>query len=75
MQQARYAYSRSALPVHVFQAGRSLGSTGTLRHWPDHARVVAAETVEDADHLGIIHHPQLCEKVKERMLATDLATG
>lgn len=75
VQAARYAYARSPLPLHVFLADSSLRREETLRNWADHAPVVSAEVLPQADHLDIVRHPALCASLKGLLREADAAHG
>jgi len=58
-QGARYVHPPAAVPVHVFQAERSLGAPGTLRDWGALGPVVSTQVIAGTGHLDIIRSPQL----------------
>ena len=75
VQAVKYGYERSPLPLHVFLADSSLRRSGTLRNWADHAPVVSAEVLSQADHLDIIRHPALCTSLKGLLREADAVHG
>lgn len=75
VQAARYTCARSPLPLHVFLADSSLRREETLRNWADHAPVVSAEVLPQADHLDIVRHPALCASLKALLRGADAAHG
>jgi hypothetical protein len=71
VQGSRYAYPRSATPVHVFHAEKSLRETGVLRAWADCAPVVSTTIVPSANHLDIIRHPALMANLRQCLAQAD----
>ena len=71
VQGSRYAYPRSATPVHVFHAEKSLQATGVLRDWAGCAPVVSTTIVPSANHLDIIRHPALMANLRQFLEQAD----
>ncbi len=73
MRQARMHFGVQDLAVHAVQAEASLHRTPALRDWRAHARVVAHDVIEGADHLSVIRHPVFCERLRTRLDALEPA--
>ncbi|MDA8457080.1 amino acid adenylation domain-containing protein [Acidovorax sp. GBBC 3334] len=75
MQAQRYAWPAEGLPVHLFQAGRSVAEGGALRDWSLLADVRGTQVVAGAGHLDIIRNAGFIDQLRTALRAADSAAG
>ncbi|AVT03598.1 amino acid adenylation domain-containing protein, partial [Paracidovorax avenae] len=73
VQACRHVPACDGLPVHLFQAGRSVEEGGALRDWSAIADVRGVQVVEGAGHLDIIRQPAFIGALREALRAADRA--
>ncbi|XDF34380.1 amino acid adenylation domain-containing protein [Paracidovorax avenae] len=71
VQACRHTPASDGLPVHLFQAGRSVEEGGALRDWSAIADVRGVQVVEGAGHLDIIRQPAFIGALREALRAAD----
>nr|WP_225975914.1 non-ribosomal peptide synthetase [Paracidovorax avenae] len=71
VQACRHVFVSDGLPVHLFQAGRSVEEGGALRDWSALADVRGVQVVEGAGHLDIIRQPAFIGALREALHAAD----
>jgi hypothetical protein len=71
VQACRYTPASDGLPVHLFQAGRSVDEGGALRDWSAIADVRGVQVMEGAGHLDIIRQPAFIGALREALRAAD----
>ncbi len=74
VQACRHTPASDGLPVHLFQAGRSVEEGAALRDWSALADVRGVQVVEGAGHLDIIRQPAFIGALRDALRAADGAS-